>query len=469
VSVGLSLIGAPWRGGAETALIHAGTALDYRGLESLIGARIQALRVQGLAPGAVVMAPDAPVVDGLVMQLSLAHLDAVFFPHPARIEGPELDRLADLTSAEWRWVPGENRLHRLSRPGPRTVCEAARAIRLLIRTSGSGGSPKVAMLSSQAILTSAAATNVCLGLDRGDLWLSCLRQSHIGGASIGYRCAMAGAAVLLHDGFDAPAVAEDLFRWPVTHLSLVPPMLARLLDLLSSPPPRLRVLLLGGQALSPALAERALSAGWPLHVTYGMTETASQIAIRRMTKGAPPDPELVGRPWPGVDVDASGCGETPRPLRVRGPCVMAGYANPERRPGQGLVAGWLETADLACREDDGQVRILGRADEALVIGGLNISPLRIEHLLAAAPGVRECAVVGLPDEVWGHRLGVAFAGETDEARLEAWCRSNLRSPERPRAYLRLARLPALDSGKPDRTRLVALFAGQATRTLDPGP
>ena len=460
-----SLAELPWRDGPGSALLHAGTAIDFRGLKGLIDTCAHGLHAQGLAPGEVVMVPDAPVLDALLMQFSLARLGAVFFPYPARIEASEMQRLSESTGAEWRWSSSERRLRRLSRSGI-AVAESAQAIRLMIRTSGSGGSPKVAMLDGTAILASATAANASLALSPGDLWLSCLRQSHIGGVSIVYRCALVGASLLLHEAFDAVAVAEDLSRWPVTHISLVPPMLARLLDLLPVPPPSLRALLLGGQALGPALAERALSAGWPLHLTYGMTETASQIAIRRLPREAPPDTALVGRPWPGVEIEALGCGEAPRPVRVRGPCLMAGYANPERRPGQGLVEGWLETADLACRDDEGQLRIIGRADEVLVIGGLNISPIRVEQALAEAPGVRECAVVGLPDEVWGHRLGVVFSGETDEARLERWCRTHLISPERPRAYLRLPRIPALDSGKPDRARAAALLADPPAHTLD---
>ena len=144
------------------------------------------------------------------------------------------------------------------------------------------------MLRNDTLWASARAVNTRLELRAGDLWLACLRLSHIGGISIAYRTALAGATLLLHDGFNAAAVNADLRRLPVTHISLVPPMLARLLELDPTPPPSLRVVLVGGQALSAALAQRALAAGSPLVRTYGMTETASQIATQ-----IPPDPPLI--------------------------------------------------------------------------------------------------------------------------------------------------------------------------------
>ena len=101
--------------------------------------------------------------------------------------------------------------------------------RSVIATSGSEGEPRGVMLTDANLDAAAAASNRHLPLAAGDLWLDCLPLHHIGGLSILWRCARAGAAVLLHDGFSAEAVAADLHHHPVTHLSLVPAMLARLL------------------------------------------------------------------------------------------------------------------------------------------------------------------------------------------------------------------------------------------------
>lgn len=449
---------APWCDGEAIAVMEAHRSLTYADLEADVSARVRLLHAQGLRAGQVVMAPDAPVWDLVLMQHSLARLRAVLFPFRAGTACPERAALGRLAGVEWEWCPGEQRLVSTGAAGAQAVDAESEDVRLLIKTSGSSGAPKAAMLTAESLLSSALAVNERLSLRSGDIWLACLRQSHIGGLSIGYRCALAGAAMCLHEGFDAVAVSRDLRALPVTHVSLVPPMLSQLLDLDATPPPDLRVLLVGGQALSPSLAERALEAGWPLHLTYGMTETASQIATTGSLVGRSLDPSSAGDLLPGVELDIAGCEAAPRRLRVRGPMVMAGYANPARSLGQGLDAGgWLETADLGCLAAGGQLRILGRADDILVIGGLNVSRPAVEHAIAGAPGVRECVVAGLREDVWGHRLAVAFAGEAEEAALDAWCRSQLASPQRPRTYLRMDRLPLLDSGKYDRRRIAELL------------
>ncbi|MBK1721668.1 AMP-binding protein [Thiocystis violacea] len=447
---------APWCDGPNNAVLYQGRRLDYRTLKARVQDRVFVLGALGLLPGQVVMVPDAPALELLLMQHSLARFGAILFPFRADLARMEVEELARLTGAEWRWLPESGHLRGISDvPQSAARCGDAR-ISLLIKTSGSTGTPKVVMLTADNLLASAQATNARLGLGAGDLWLACLRQSHIGGVSIGYRCALAGAAVRLYDGFDAQAVGRGLCDSPVTHVSLVPPMLARLLELGVSPPPRLRVLLVGGQALSETLARRAVERGWPLHLTYGMTETASQIATTTTLTGQGMDTALAGRLLEGVEVDARPCetGASMR-LKVKGRTLMAGYANPARRPGLGLQRGCFETPDIACVSADGQLRILGRADDVLVVGGINVSLRRVEQLLTGVPGVRDCVVLGLDDDVWGHRLAAVFSGEIDASGLEQWCRRHLQSAERPRVFRRLRELPLLDSGKHDRQRIRA--------------
>ncbi len=446
----------PWLGNSGTAIIHEGRTFGYQSLISLVDARAASLASQGLGPGQVVLAPDSPGLDLVLMQFALARIGAALFPFRSGQDSEELRSLAKLAGVEWVWESGSGRLLRTDIGVPMCSDLASAPIALLIRTSGSKGTPKAAMLTSENLLASASRVNVRLGLGQDDIWLCCLRSSHIGGISIGYRCALAGATLLLHEGFDVLAVRHDLDVRSVTHLSLVPPMLARLLDLNPTPPRSLRVLLVGGQALSPSLVQRAVAFGWPLHVTYGMTETASQIATTKRLTASDRNPGDVGDLLPEVRVDVQDCGCPPRPLRVCGPIVMAGYANPERRVGVGLDQGWFQSADLACLAPYGRLRILGRADDVLVIGGQNVSLVKVERILDEAPGVREILVVGIADPVWGHRLVAVFSGEAKEGVLASWCGERLRGPECPRSFLRLGQLPLLDSGKHDRLRITAM-------------
>jgi O-succinylbenzoic acid--CoA ligase len=329
------------------------------------------------------------------------------------------------------------------------------AIELLIATSGSSGDPKCVMLSGANLAASVAASRHVLPLREGDVWLACLPLYHIGGMAILHRCAAARAAVLLHEGFDAERVWLDIATRGVTHISLVPAMLARLLDIThgAPPPDTLKYVLVGGGALSAQLAARARDAGWPLCVTYGMSETGSQLATLYPVSDNW-EPGCVGKPLPGFEVriaghDSAGVGT----VEVRGPAVMAGYANPEMRLGMGLADGWFASGDRGRIGEDGALTVLGRRDDMLVSGGVNISPAAIENRLLDFPGLRDAAVTGVPDEIWGERLVALVVGDVNLTQLDGWCRANLANAERPRVLERVAALPRSELGKLERPKL----------------
>lgn len=436
----------------------------YEDLKARAGERAERLLGQGLSPGELVAVPEHPGPDLVLMQHALGLCQAALLPLRRGQAGESLGALIQATGAEWIWQGPGPRAGRLIATRCRTAAPSlgghwASPLALVVETSGSSGVPRAVMLTAANLLDSASLVGRHLGLGPGDLWLGCLPMRHIGGLSIPYRCAGMGATLVLHPGFDAEAVSQDLGRYAITHLSLVPAMLARLLDLGRPPPPSLRVALVGGQSLGRSLAAQALDAGWPLYLSYGMTETASQIACSDRLE-APPVGGVVGRPLPGVEIDCVTCPAPPGSLRVRGPQVMAGYANPRRLPGQGLEDGWFRTSDLVCLDPVGILHCLGRADDALVSGGVKVHPARVEAALAEAPGLSEVAVVGVPDRVWGQRLVAIYTGAVSPAELDAWCRNRLPGAERPRRFIRRPRLPSLPSGKLDRHRLQELVAAQ---------
>ena len=457
----LEFVDAPWHTIALAALRIGEQAWSYADLAGLATARASVLQRQGLSAGQVVVCAAEPGLDLIVQQHALARVGAALLPVRPGLPEATLAAVIGQTGAEWRWLPGfaSGALVPAVDDPSAAIRTSDQPLAVLIQTSGSSGQPKVVMLTPRAVLASCALINRVLSLRPGDEWLCCLPLQHVGGLAIGYRCALAGATLRLQTGlavgFDAAAVAADLVRGSVTHLSLVPPMLARLLDTGVRPPPSLRVLLLGGQALHSALARRAVAAGWPLYVTYGMSETCSQIATGRYVEGDD-TPTWVGPTLAGVELDGARCDEPPRVVRVRGPMLMAGYANPARVPGDGLRDGWLVTSDLGCVGADGALRILGRADDVLVIGGVNVLPATVEERLAKAPGVAAVAVVGVPHPIWGRTLAACYRGTASPAEVEGWCRASLPSAERPRRFVRCAELPLLASGKLDRARLIAL-------------
>ncbi len=319
----------------------------------------------------------------------------------------------------------------------------------LIPTSGTVAEGKLVVLTGDQLMSSVRASRGRLAFSRADVWLMCLPMFHVGGLMIPLRCAEVGAALVLHERFDPVHVWEDLHQHQVTHLSLVPAMLARLLERYpkQSPPPCLRVLLIGGGALSTRLAQAALNAGWPLCPSYGMTETASQVATlypppTRYTAG------LVGRPLSHLQVKIEPVSGR---IMVRGGSVMNGYAGQAKRE-----HAWFVTSDLGVLDEQGNLSILGRADDVLITGGENVHPQQVEDVLMACPGVEDVGVIGVPDPVWGDRLVALYSGNAAIGELQAWSRLHLPGFMRPKEYLQLDELPRTRMGKLQRNKLPEL-------------
>ena len=297
----------------------------------------------------------------------------------------------------------------------------------LMYTSGTTADPKPVVLSHGNFLASALGSAVALGLDPAERWLCPMPLTHVGGLSIPIRSAIYGTTAILHDRFDTVAVLGDLMdpARRITLVSLVPTMLARLLDAGLQRPPTLRWALLGGGPIAPGLLERAKAAGVPVAPTYGMTEACSQIAT-------------FGWPLPGVDLQVAADGE----VLVRGPIVSAGALAED---------GWLHTGDLGRFDDRNRLEIVGRKSDTIVTGGENVAPAEVEAILLAHPAVADAAVHPRPDPEWGEaviatvvlRDGVAVTPEA----LKAYCTARLAAFKVPKAVKFADGLPRTPSGK----------------------
>jgi O-succinylbenzoic acid--CoA ligase len=324
----------------------------------------------------------------------------------------------------------------------------AESVHLIIATSGSTGTPKGAMLTGRNLAAAVRASRQRLPIGPGDIWLACLPMYHIGGLSMIFRCVEAAATTLLHPRFDARAVAAELESGRITHISLVPAMLAQLLDVGCRPSENLRFVLVGGASLPAALAEKAATAGWPICPSYGMSEAGSQVATCVSAKDW--QPGMAGEPLPGIELGTSPSGR----IRLRGPSVMAGYVNPTLAPGDGLDGDhWFETSDLGGLDGAGRLQVLGRADDLLISGGENIHPAVVEDLAGHCPGVLSIGISGRPNPTWGELLVAVVVGEVGETDFLGWCRANIASHQRPREVIKVDALPMTSGGKLDRAAL----------------
>lgn len=454
---------------ASAPALSGSAELSYAQLAAEAGVLAARLQAQGVMRGqrvAVQLPGGWPLAQLLYAAL---HLGVALLPLDPTLPSQRRDRLLALTGchllvggpapemAGLRWLAAEALFSHSPQdaiPEPANPL-AGDEVQLIIATSGTTGEPKGVMLSAANLAASVAASQQRLGLAAGDCWLACLPLFHIGGLSILLRCLAAGARVLLQEGFDAAAVWDRIADGVVTHLSLVPAMLERLLVQSAGqrPPANLRVVLIGGGPLSRSLAQRAHANGWPLCVSYGMSETASQFATD-CSPEAGLDAGRVGWPLPGYEV---AIGESGR-IRVRGPAVMRGYANPDGNAGLGLEQGWFVTGDLGRLDAQGRLTIVGRADDLLVSGGKNIHPAEVEAYLSQCPGIGAVGVAGRPDPVWGVTLAALFTGEVAAETVDSWARLHLPGHLRPREFVPVAALPLNAMGKLSRPALRELLA-----------
>jgi O-succinylbenzoic acid--CoA ligase len=337
----------------------------------------------------------------------------------------------------------------------------------ILHTSGTTGTPKGALLSGRNFFWSALASAFHIGVDPGDRWLACMPLFHVGGLSILLRSALYGTTAVVHERFDPEAANRAIDRERITVVSLVAPMLERMLELRGDrpAPPSLRCVLLGGGPAPAPLVERAVKLGLPVARTYGLTEAASQVATSRPLH--PGDPVDVGlRPLLGTELriaspDGEG-GESAPPgkpgeILVRGPTVMRGYLNRPRETAEALRDGWLHTGDIGELDPEGGLRVLDRRDDLIVSGGENVYPAEIETVLLEHPAIAEAAVAGVADASFGRRpaawLVIRGATAPAEDELRSFCRRRLASYKVPIAFRFVESLPRSASGKPLRSRL----------------
>ncbi len=336
----------------------------------------------------------------------------------------------------------------------------------LVFTSGSTGRVKAAALGWKQHFWNAWASAARLGLSPRDAWLLNLPLYHVGGLAVLWRCALYGIPVVL-PAEEGPFRGESLravARYPVrpSLLSLVPTMLYRALQAGVEPWPELRVVLVGGARAAEGLVNEALQAGWPVALTYGLTEAASQVATAR-PETVRRRPGTVGHPLPFVQVEIRDEGGRPLPagqvgeIVVRGPTVFYGYWGDAQATRRVLRGGWLHTGDMGYLDEEGRLWVQGRGAFCINTGGEKVYPEEVEAILMTAPQVAEVGVVGLPDPQWGEAVAAAVVWKAgapgDLSRLQAVCRQHLAPYKCPKHWFVLPRLPRRPSGKLDRIAL----------------
>ena len=322
----------------------------------------------------------------------------------------------------------------------------------VLYTSGTTGRARGAVLTRSALLASARASQANLGWHDDDGWLLAMPVARIGGLSIVTRCLAARRAVALAPGFDAALLPQSIAQQRVTLASLVPTMLTLLLDAHPdwAPPAHLRALLLGGAAASGALLARAAARRLPIIITYGCTETCSQVVATPYAMRFDAAACAAGRPLPGVQLRVD-----EGHIQVKGPMLMAGYlGEPPLAPD-----AWFDTGDLGALDAQGCLQLHARRTDLIVSGGENVYPAEVERALEACPGIRAAAVFGVADATWGQTVAAALVAgaqpPSDDALID-YLGAHMAPHKRPRSICYVEHLPYTAAGKPDRRALPTL-------------
>ncbi|MFF2453600.1 AMP-binding protein [Isoptericola sp. NPDC058082] len=350
---------------------------------------------------------------------------------------------------------------------------------LLVRTSGSTGTPREVALPAAALRASASATHERLG--GPGRWVLTLPPTHVAGLQVLVRSALAGTPLAAADPdarFTPDGLADlleptlDAAGDDPVYVSLVPTQVHRLLAAAQDGAPRglaalarCAAVLLGGAATPPPLLARAAEAGVSVVTTYGMSETAGGCVY----DGAPLRGVRVRLvpPEPSGEVGV---------VELGGPTLAAGYLGDDAATAAAFRtdpdgARWFRTSDLGRLRPDGTLQVLGRADDVVVTGGVNVAPAPVEALVGELLDGEAC-VVGVPDAEWGQALVAVVASPAAStgpsgprlvpvdddalARVRSAATTRLGAPSAPRRVYRTAALPLRGPGKVDRSGVVAL-------------
>jgi O-succinylbenzoic acid--CoA ligase len=410
------------------ALVDRGepaTRLTWAQLDAMAGLWAHRLSTSGVRPGDRVAVVEPAGARFAALLHACIRLGVVIVPLPSRAGERELERLiaeAGPRAVIWR---GEVDVRETGAPSSGSdLC--------LMFTSGTMGAPK---LVRQTLANHRASANGCLesvGRRRSDSWLLMLAPHHVGGFAIFMRSVLHGQPVVSLRAFDPVAAIEALEADRPTLVSAVPSMITRILDAGGeSTLARSRAILVGGAPATNDEVREWVRLGLNVCPTYGMTETCSQVAT------VPPGRtlELLGTAG-FVHSEATVTIDDEDVISVSGPVVSPSFD------------GTVVTGDIGRFDDRGALIVLGRRDDVIVTGGEKVHPAEVEDVLRGHPAVREVAVVGRPDRVYGEALEALIVGGGATAEeVVAWSRERLPSHKVPRLVRFVERLPRSEGGK----------------------
>jgi long-chain acyl-CoA synthetase len=417
---------------ADTLLVHAGDtpasvalvddsgSVTFGDLEERSARAAGELISQGVEAGDRIAIPGENTVPFVVSYLATLRVGAVAVPVNPQAPAAELER--ELATVDAKVVLREP-LDGMRRGDAVPVVDRAdNDVAVLLFTAGTAGAPKAAMLTHGSMRANIRQVldHPGLGLHADDVGLAVLPFFHVFGlnAVLGLGLA-AGSRSVLMDRFDAAQALALVREHGITVVAGVPAMYHEFLELDEGDAPKSTFgsvrLAISGAAPLPAEVFEAMRERFGVEVSdgYGLTEASPVVTTSAIGTGSL-RPGHIGPPLPGVEVrlvDADGTDVLPGDpgeIWVRGPNVFLGYWDDDDATRRALTSdGWLRTGDIAVEDDAGELSLVDRAKDLIIVSGFNVYPAEVEEVLLDHPAVAEAAVVGEPDPRSGETI-VAF-------------------------------------------------------------
>jgi fatty-acyl-CoA synthase len=484
-------------------------SLSYRDVVDLSHLVARALRRSGVAPGdrVGILSANDPTAFGCVF--GIARAGAVWCPINPRNAAGENAELLDLFDCSvlifqpafddlvGQIVPKLPKLTTLVRLGPgddrapgfAAWLDAARddpaaeaappdGLVALVGTGGTTGRPKGVMLTDRNIEAMSAITLMSYPFGDRPVYLALAPLTHAAGVLCFPILARGGEVVIMAKP-DVGRFLELIERHRVTHTFLPPTLIYMVLghpaldrtDLSS-----LRCFWYGAAPMSTARLSEALDRIGPMAQLFGQSEAPMMIATMSPAEHRRPDGTVntarlssAGHPSPLVTVAILDEHGRPAPrgergeICVRGSLVMAGYYRDPEATAQASAHGWHHTGDIGFLDDEGYLHIVDRAKDMVITGGFNVYSAEVEQALMAHDAIRDCAVIGLPDEKWGERVTAVVqlqpGARLDVGELIAFVKNRIGSVKAPKQVEIWPDLPRSTIGKVLKTEIRSTLTG----------
>ncbi|MBP2476001.1 long-chain acyl-CoA synthetase [Crossiella equi] len=459
------------------ALLDAadGSSVTWGRLDAAVDAQAHRLRLAGANAGDRVAVRLPTGIEFCIALFGALRAGCVAVPLAPGLPAPELRRVLEDSGARLLVTEGsvEDAAGNVTvLPAPPVAAEGepfestrgGEDLAVLAYTSGTSGVPNGVMLSHRALVSNArqCARLRPAPVTAADRVLLAIPLFHAYGLGPGLlQTAAAGATGVLLERFDAENALATIERFRVTTFVGVPPMYTALLAL---PPERLReglatlrLLTSGAAPLDGEVLRKVKEAtGLDVFEGYGLTETGPVLTSTLVT--GKPKPGSVGRPLPEVELRLVDSDGTPLEeedeggaglVSVRGPNLFSGYwPDGEKGPD---AEGWFRTGDVGYLDADGDLHLVDRANDLIIVNGFNVYPHEVEHVLAELPEVFEAAAVGVPDQTTGEAVKVVLVlrpgAELSEAEVVAHCAGRLAKFKVPTRVEFAETLPHTVTGK----------------------